>query len=139
MLWPENFSKRSADLPEAYHDAGQFYWADARRFVQEKGLFFTDVVPMVLPRHLVVDIDTPEDWDLAERTYRLLHAGDDGEPSPDSRLLLLDFAPTTRNTQSGKRRKRRGDGSTARRPLLPSAERLLGPRRCSKDLNETET
>ena len=80
MLWPENFSKRSADLSEAYHDAGQFYWADARRFVREKGLFFTDVVPMVLPRHLVVDIDTLEDWDLAERTYRLLHARDeDGE------------------------------------------------------------
>lgn len=26
MFEPENFNKRSQDLEEAYHDAGQFYW-----------------------------------------------------------------------------------------------------------------
>ena len=26
MFNPENFQTRSQDLPEAYHDAGQFYW-----------------------------------------------------------------------------------------------------------------
>ena len=26
MFWPEHELTRSQDLPEAYHDAGQFYW-----------------------------------------------------------------------------------------------------------------
>jgi N-acylneuraminate cytidylyltransferase len=29
-----------------------------------------------LPRHRVVDIDTPEDWHLAELIYRVLHQHD---------------------------------------------------------------
>lgn len=28
MFWPENFTKRSQDLEEAFQDAGQFYWED---------------------------------------------------------------------------------------------------------------
>ena len=69
MFWPENFAKRSQDLPEAYHDAGQFYWADANRYLVEKRFFSSDAVPVILPRSLVQDIDTPEDWEVAEQMY----------------------------------------------------------------------
>jgi len=32
MIWPEHLETRSNDLPEAYHDAGQFYWGRSRKF-----------------------------------------------------------------------------------------------------------
>jgi N-acylneuraminate cytidylyltransferase len=72
MFWPENFGKRSQDLPEAYHDAGQFYWGDTARYGEAGKLFNSRSVPVLLPRSRVQDIDTPEDWDAAERLYRLL-------------------------------------------------------------------
>jgi len=69
MLWPENNDKRSQELPEAYHDAGQFYWGDTQKFLQEPLLFSSNSVPVVVPRHLVQDIDTPEDWAVAEKMF----------------------------------------------------------------------
>jgi len=76
MFWPENRLKRSQDLPEAWHDAGQFYWLDVARYRREPRLFSSDSVPVVLPRHLVQDIDTIEDWETAEHMHAALqHRG----------------------------------------------------------------
>lgn len=72
MLWPEYELSRSQDLPEAYHDAGQFYWLDVSRFRQEKRIYGSDARPLVLPRYLVQDIDTPEDWRTAEIMHQAL-------------------------------------------------------------------
>lgn len=74
MLWPEYELTRSNDLPTAFHDAGQFYWLDALRFMAEKRLYSVDSRPVVLPRYLVQDIDTPEDWQTAEAMYFALQA-----------------------------------------------------------------
>jgi pseudaminic acid cytidylyltransferase len=71
MFLPEHESTRSNDLPEAYHDAGQFYWLDAGTFKKTKKIYAKDAMPVVLPRVLVQDIDTPEDWETAEILYRL--------------------------------------------------------------------
>jgi CMP-N-acetylneuraminic acid synthetase len=73
MFWPEHENSRSNDLPEAYHDAGQFYWGNTKRFLTEKKLFSSDSVPVILSRYLVQDIDTPEDWETAEKMYSVLH------------------------------------------------------------------
>jgi len=70
MIWPEHFTSRSQDLPTAYHDAGQFYWAEVRRYLREKRFLSDDAVPVIVPRYLVQDIDTPEDWTTAEILYR---------------------------------------------------------------------
>ncbi|WP_297484100.1 pseudaminic acid cytidylyltransferase [Sulfurimonas sp.] len=71
MFWPENFSKRSQDLEEAYQDAGQFYWEDTTK--EWKDLpFGSQSIPIVLPRYLVQDIDTSEDWKRAELMYKVL-------------------------------------------------------------------
>ena len=67
MFWPENEMKRSQDLPEALHDAGQFYWGRKNAFLENAGVFTARSYPVILPRHLVQDIDTPEDWERAER------------------------------------------------------------------------
>lgn len=69
-IWPKNIFKRSQDLEESYHDAGQFYWGTAKAFLNDEVLFSNVSMPFVLPRHLVQDIDTPEDWVRAELMYK---------------------------------------------------------------------
>jgi len=72
MFWPEHKVTRSQDLPTAYHDAGQFYWLSVTRFLESKTLYDLDTRPIVLPRYLVQDIDTLEDWEMAEHMYQAL-------------------------------------------------------------------
>jgi len=72
MFWPNHENSRSNDLPEAYHDAGQFYWGNTEKFITEKTPFSSDAVPIVIPRYLVQDIDTLEDWKTAEKMYSAL-------------------------------------------------------------------
>lgn len=69
---PEYRMTRSQDLPEMYHDAGQIYWGKIDAFLGDKPLFSETTAPIILPRHLVQDIDTPEDWVRAEAMYRVL-------------------------------------------------------------------
>jgi pseudaminic acid cytidylyltransferase len=68
-IYPEHRMTRSQDLEHAYHDAGQFYWGTARAFLEEMPLFAPHSIGVVLPRHLVQDIDTLEDWTQAELMY----------------------------------------------------------------------
>lgn len=75
MFWPEHRLTRSQDLPEAYHDAGQFYWMDVPRFIADPNLYSADARPIVLPRYIVQDIDTPEDWETAEYMHYALNRG----------------------------------------------------------------
>ena len=72
MLQPEHFNTRSQDLEEAFHDAGQFYWGRAEAWLTGKAIFSTNAAPVMLPRHRVQDIDTPEDWVRAEWMFKAL-------------------------------------------------------------------
>lgn len=72
MLQPEHLNTRSQDLEEAYHDAGQFYWGTASAFLNGKPFFSPQSKAILLPRKRVQDIDTPEDWELAEALYKAL-------------------------------------------------------------------
>ena len=71
MFWPEKFATRSQDLEEAYQDAGQFYWTRVNNHSTEI-MFGKDSLPIIIPRHLVQDIDTHEDWHRAEIMYKVL-------------------------------------------------------------------
>lgn len=71
-FFPEHISSRSQDLEKAYHDAGQFYWGKAQAFLDDEVLFSSASIPIVLPRHLVQDLDTLEDWKRAELMYHAL-------------------------------------------------------------------
>jgi len=73
MFTPEHYTTRSQDLEEAYHDAGQFYWKRLNDDSREI-MFGKDSIPIILPRHLVQDIDTHEDWKRAEMMYKVLEA-----------------------------------------------------------------
>ena len=69
-MFPEFADSRSQDLPEAFHDAGQFYWGSASAFLSDKHLFSKHAIGIQIPRHLVQDIDTLEDWERAELMYK---------------------------------------------------------------------
>jgi N-acylneuraminate cytidylyltransferase len=73
MLWPKYLKSRSQDLPEVYHDSGSFYWISLNAFKQEMNLFTANNSPLVLSEKEVQDIDTQEDWELAELKYKLIH------------------------------------------------------------------
>jgi pseudaminic acid cytidylyltransferase len=72
MFQPEHFNTRSQDLPEAWHDAGQFYWGQAQAWLVGKPLFSQGSAPVAIPRHRVQDIDTPEDWERAEWLFKAM-------------------------------------------------------------------
>jgi pseudaminic acid cytidylyltransferase len=72
LFQPEHYHSRSQDLDEAYHDAGQFYWGTKQAFNSENSILSEVVIPYILPRHLVQDIDSYEDWTRAEIMYEVI-------------------------------------------------------------------
>ena len=79
-MHPQYRNVRSQDLPAAYQDAGQFYWGRSAAWLRGDVLFCEQSLPVILPRHLVQDIDTEEDWLRAEYLYAALRAGGELEP-----------------------------------------------------------
>lgn len=73
-MFPQWIGARSQDLPEALHDAGQFYWGWPGAFQRHDVVFLARAVAYELPSHRVQDIDTPDDWVRAEQLYRLSSA-----------------------------------------------------------------
>jgi pseudaminic acid cytidylyltransferase len=72
MNWPEYMQTRSQDLQPAYHDCGQFYFFNTASFLQTRQLFTDFTIPYEMPESEVQDIDTEEDWKIAEIKYTFL-------------------------------------------------------------------
>ena len=68
---PAAMPMRSQDLAPAYYDAGQFYLARAGTWRDADARVWDGAAGVVLPETRAVDVDTPEDWDRAERMARL--------------------------------------------------------------------
>lgn len=66
MFFPAHFPTRSQDLPEALHDAGQFYWGTPEAWLTGVPVFGPHSTVVRIPRWRVQDIDTEEDWIRAE-------------------------------------------------------------------------
>ena len=60
---------RSQDIPHAYYDSGMLAVFPISDFEPGADLAGRPTVPLILPRSHVVDVDTPEDWELAETLY----------------------------------------------------------------------
>ena len=71
MLEPKNLAVRSQDLEPIYHDAGQFYCFSVEALKEQKTLFCKYTRPIVLSELEVQDIDTTEDWKIAEMKFLL--------------------------------------------------------------------
>jgi N-acylneuraminate cytidylyltransferase len=65
-FYPKYEKARTQDLKPAFHDAGQFYW-----FRYENGLRSHNRGAFVIEASTIQDIDTEEDWSMAELKYKL--------------------------------------------------------------------
>lgn len=70
--FPEYATTRSQDLPKVYHDCGQFYACRTKPFLDAGTTDVENLLPLVLSEMEVQDIDTLEDWEIAEIKYRRL-------------------------------------------------------------------
>jgi len=74
MNFPEYETKRSQDLINSYHDAGQFYWFYTSKILElkNKNIFGIAKGAVELEAIEVQDIDNIEDWRMAELKAKLL-------------------------------------------------------------------
>lgn len=70
MFFPEHVHTRSQDLPEAWHDAGQFYWGRTDAWLNMIPIIGSTSTIFPVPRWRVQDIDSLDDWEYAELLYR---------------------------------------------------------------------
>lgn len=68
--YPENASARSQDLEPIYHDCGQFYVMRPYNILHD--VESTMTMPLIMKESEVQDIDTIEDWEIAEIKYKLM-------------------------------------------------------------------
>lgn len=71
---PDKLVIRSQDLETMYYDAGMFYYFYTDAFRKYKALSFPNTAPYIMDESECQDIDTMEDWHIAEIKYRLLYA-----------------------------------------------------------------
>lgn len=72
--WEEFKNSRSQDLEKMYHDAGQFYFYDVKKYCENKGVK-GKIYPIICPEHEVQDIDNEEDWKMAELKVEFMRRG----------------------------------------------------------------
>jgi N-acylneuraminate cytidylyltransferase len=73
MFYPEHLNTRSQDLPPAFHDAGQFYFFRVKEFLVTGKIFGENSGSIQLSEIEGQDIDTEEDWKLAELKWKLMN------------------------------------------------------------------
>ncbi|MBQ6733410.1 MAG: pseudaminic acid cytidylyltransferase [Lachnospiraceae bacterium] len=78
MAHPEYRDTRSQDLTPHFHDAGQFYFFRPESLRKYGSFLQGKILPLELPETKVQDIDTEEDWEIAEMKFRLLREAEGG-------------------------------------------------------------
>lgn len=73
MNWPEYSNTRSQDLKPAYHDAGSFYWIDAKAYRRDYSFDNLKTTGSIMDGLKVQDIDTETDWKFAELKFKFLN------------------------------------------------------------------
>lgn len=71
--YKEYMRSRSQDLEKWYHDAGQFYLYDTKRYLEAGGVIAGRIMPIFVSELSVQDIDTEDDWKIAELKYQLIN------------------------------------------------------------------
>lgn len=74
MYFPENLNARSQDLSKAFHDVGQWYWLNLDKFKIEKLIYSSNSHCIKLEFQEYQDIDTLNDWKIAEFKYEFLQS-----------------------------------------------------------------
>lgn len=68
-LFPEKQALHSQDLVPAYHETGAFFIIAAERLMADTAPVYNEFLPCVLPPHKAVDIDAPEDLEMAKMLF----------------------------------------------------------------------
>lgn len=73
-MLPDYINSRSQDLSETFFDAGQMYWLKTRPFMrtESKTMAFLKRFPLILSEFEAQDINTEDDWKLAELKSRFV-------------------------------------------------------------------
>jgi len=69
---------RSQDMIPKYYDAGMFYMIRTTVLLKEKSLIPEKTMPYIMNEREVQDIDTLEDWNMAELKYRMIKEQNNG-------------------------------------------------------------
>ncbi len=72
--WVEFINARSQDLPKTYHDSGQWYWLKRSKLEETGKMIFENTKGIILRSFEAHDIDTLDDWKLAELKYEFLRS-----------------------------------------------------------------
>lgn len=72
MKYPEYLKTRSQDLEAWYHDCGQFYCVKTPAFLKCGEILTDNALPFFISELEMQDIDTEEDWKIAEIKYLML-------------------------------------------------------------------
>lgn len=70
--YKEYMRSRSQDLEKQYHDAGQFYIYDTKKYLAANGAVTEGIVPIFVSELQVQDIDSEDDWKIAELKFQLM-------------------------------------------------------------------
>jgi N-acylneuraminate cytidylyltransferase len=63
---------RSQDIEPKYYDVGMFYFIKTKVFAEEKTIVPSNTAAFIISDAECQDIDTPEDWAMAEMKYKIL-------------------------------------------------------------------
>lgn len=74
FFYPEFSLSRSQDLEKSYHDAGQFYWMQTNKCLEQKKILTENSGSIIISEMEGQDIDNEVDWKLAELKYELLQS-----------------------------------------------------------------
>jgi N-acylneuraminate cytidylyltransferase len=69
---PAAQNMRSQDLIPKYYDAGVFYLMNTSVLLESRRIITGNTLAFILPESEVQDIDTDEDWRIAEMKYKIL-------------------------------------------------------------------
>lgn len=78
FAYPEYAKTRSQDIAPMYHDCGQFCCFKTTNFVEKRTLVTDKTFCVVYPESEVQDIDTFEDWKMAELKYTMMVERNEG-------------------------------------------------------------
>ena len=70
---PEYERTRSQDLRPMFHDVGMFYFCTTSIFIKNRTIIDGKTTYLVIPESQNQDIDTFDDWKMAELKYRMIY------------------------------------------------------------------
>jgi N-acylneuraminate cytidylyltransferase len=65
-IFPEAIASRSQDLPELFCPTGAIWWARAEVLSRARTFYIENATGWAIPWQRGIDIDTPDDWAMAE-------------------------------------------------------------------------